>query len=397
MRITQSLTQTLFLSALSTQESNLSQTRNQIATNSQFSTASQNPTAAGAVNNFNQTLSQSQQYDTNANSAQINLNTEDNALAQVQGQLQTLRSLALQANNGVMSTGNLSQIAAHVAEIQKGLVSLANTQNGNGEYLFSGYAVQTQPFTLSASGATYNGDQGQRQIQIGPGQSVIDGASGDAVFNQITTGNGTFSLSANPANTGGGIIGASSVTNPAAYDKGTYSINFTSPTTYDVRDSGNVLVTSGTYSDGQFIAFRGVQLTLNGAPATGDSFTLAASTKQSLFTTVQNLMTALQTVTSAPAGRTQLNNTIVGSIDNIDQAIANISNVRAGVGGRLNAITAQLAVSGSQQVQLKGSISSLKDLDYASAITSLQQQNTALSASLQSYSITQGLTLFKYL
>ena len=100
MRVTQNLDQTQFLAALQTLESGINQTQNQMSSGKPFTTASQNPTAAGAVNNYTQALAQSQQYATNANSAQTNLNTEDNALTQLQNQLQSLRDLALEANNG---------------------------------------------------------------------------------------------------------------------------------------------------------------------------------------------------------------------------------------------------------------------------------------------------------
>ena len=152
MRVTQSLNQSQFLAAINTLESNLSQTQNQISSNLAFTTASQNPTAAGSVNNYNQALAQSQQFDTNANSAQTNLGTEDNALSQVQTQLQNLRVLALQANNGGLSATDLSAIATQASQIQSSLLALANTQNGNGEYIFGGYSSQTQPFTLTATG-----------------------------------------------------------------------------------------------------------------------------------------------------------------------------------------------------------------------------------------------------
>src|SRR5258708_40023604 len=115
----------------------------------QFSTASQNPTAAGTVNNYNQALAQGRQYGTNATSAQTNLSTEDNALSQVQTQLQALRTLALQANSGTLSNSNLSAIATQAVQIQNSLLALANTQNGTGEFMFGGFAAQTQPFTIS--------------------------------------------------------------------------------------------------------------------------------------------------------------------------------------------------------------------------------------------------------
>ena len=397
MRVTQSLNQAQFLAALTQLESNLSQTQNQISTNLAFTTPSQNPVAAGSVNNYDQALAQSQQYDSNAGSAQTRLSTEDTALAQVQTELQSLRDLALQANNGSVSAQGRTAIAAQATQIQNSLLSLANTQDGNGEYIFGGFSTNNQPFTLTASGANYAGDQGQRQVQIAAGQTIADGDNGNGVFNQIKTGNGTFSASAAAGNTGTGVLGASTVQNPAAYDGGTYAINFTAANTYEVRDSANALVTSGTYTDGQSIAFRGVQVTLSGQPATGDTFTVAPSSNQSIFTTVQNLVTALQSGAGTPTSLAKLNNSIGDAINNIDQALAQTSNIRATIGARLNSITTQQSVSSSQQIQLKASISSLQSLDYAAAITALDLQNTTLSASMQAYTLTQGLTLFKYI
>jgi flagellar hook-associated protein 3 FlgL len=396
MRITEGLTQTQFLTSISALEASINSTQAHMTSSLSFNTASENPTAAGSVNNYKQALAQSQQYGTNANSAKTNLSTEDNALAQVQTQLQALRTLALQANSGTLTNTNLSAIASQAVQIQNSLLSLANTQNGNGEYIFGGFAAQTQPFTVSATGATYNGDQGQRQVQIAAGQTVADGDNGDTVFNQIKTGNGTFTAAAGGANTGSGIVGATSVSNAAAYDGGTYAITFTAPGTYQVTE-GATVVSTGSYTDGSTIAFNGVQVTLSGQPATGDSFSLAPSGNQSLFTTVQNLVSALQTGVASGTSSTALNNSINTAINNLDQALSQSSNVRATVGGRLNSITTQLSVATSQQTQLQQNITNLQGLDFAAAITTLDQQNTTLSAALQAFTMTQGLSLFKFL
>jgi flagellar hook-associated protein 3 FlgL len=396
MRVTQNIDQTQFLANINSLETSINQTQNQVSSGHSFSTASQDPIAAGRVNSFSQALAQSQQYATNAASAQTNLSTEDSALSQVQSQLQALRDLALEANSGALTNSDRVAIAQQAVQIQNSLLDLANTQNGNGEYIFSGFATQTQAFTLSAGGATYNGDQGQRQVQIAAGQTVADGDNGNTVFNQIKTGNGTFTVSANAANTGSGIVGATTVSNPAAWDGGTYSINFTAPGTFQVLE-GATVVTSGSYTDGDTIAFNGVQVTLSGTPAAGDSFTVAPSTNQSLFATVQNLVTALQSGGSTSASSAVLSNAINGSINNIDQALAQTSNVRTSIGGRLNSITTQQSVATTQQTQLQQSIASLQSLDYAKAITTLDQQNTTLSAALQAYTQTQGLSLFKFL
>jgi flagellar hook-associated protein 3 FlgL len=396
MNVTQSLNQTQFLAALDTLESGISQTQNQISSGLSFTTPSQNPIAAGEVNNYNQVLAQSDQYTANGNSAQTGLQTEDTALTGVQNQLQSLRSLALEANSGTQTSAGLSAIAAQATQIQNSLLSLANTQGGNGQYIFSGFATQTQPFALTATGASYAGDQGQAQVQLAAGQSVASGDSGDAVFNQIKTGNGTFAVTANPANTGSGVLGAATVAGTVAYS-GSYTIKFTAANTYTVTDAAGTVSPPATYTSGQTIAVGAAQVTLSGQPATGDSFSVAPSTNQSLFTTVQNLITAIQTASTGSSGKAQLNNSVASALNDIDQAISHTSVVQADVGGRLNTITTQQSAAVSQQTQLKTLISSLQSVDYAGALTTLDLQNTQLSAAMQAYTTTQGLSLFKYI
>jgi flagellar hook-associated protein 3 FlgL len=397
MRVTQSMEQAQFLTALNQLESSISTTQNGISTGLAFTTASQDPVGAGLVAGYNQVLAQSQQYTANGNSATESLNTEDSALTQLQNQLQSLRDLALEANNAGESPSDLSAIASQVQQIQGSILSVANTQDGAGNYIFAGYSTQTQPFAQTATGATYSGDQGQRQVQIGAGQTVVIGDNGDRVFNQVKTGNGTFNVTPAGTNAGSGVVGATSVTDPADITGGTYSIEFTAADAYQVVSSAGTVVTSGTYTSGQAITFAGMQVTLSGTPAGGDSFAVAPSTDQSIFTTVQNLANALQQSTATPVGQAQLNNSIVSAINGIDQALGQTQTVQSSVGARLNTITTSQAVATTQQTQLQQSISNIQSLDYASAVTNLDSQNTTLSAAMEAYTQTEGLSLFKYL
>jgi len=385
--------QTQFLTALNGLESNLAQTQNEVSTGLAFTTPAEDPAAAGTVDNLNQVLAQSQQYTANANSAQTSLNTEDNALTQLEDQLQSLHSLALEANSGTQSSQDLSAIATQVSQIQNSLLSIANTQDGNGQYIFAGYATQSQPYSLTATGASYAGDDGQQKAQIAAGQTIAVGDNGNTVFNS-PTGNGTYTVTANAANTGSGLIGATTVSNAAAYNGGSYTISFTSPNAYTIN---TLPPTTGTYTSGQAIAFDGLQISLSGQPATGDSFDVAPSTNQSIFTTVQNLVNALQPPTGTPGSPTQLSNSLADAINNINEALNQTSTVQASVGGRLNTITTQLSVATSQQTQLQTSISSLQSVDYATAVTTLDSENTQLSAAMQAFTLTQGLSLFKYI
>src|ERR1700742_2464733 len=125
MRITQALEQSQFLSSLNQLESTIANTQNGISTGLSFTTASQNPVGAGLVSGYNQVLAQSQQYTENGQSATGSLNVEDSALSQLQSQLQSLRSLALEANSGTESSQDLSDIATQVQQIQQSLLSVA--------------------------------------------------------------------------------------------------------------------------------------------------------------------------------------------------------------------------------------------------------------------------------
>ncbi len=79
------------------------------------------------------------------------------------------------------------------------------------------------------------------------------------------------------ANTGTGAVSSSAVTNPATWVPGTYKIAFTSATAYQITDSTNAVIGSGTYTSGTPISFNGSQVTLTGTPANGDTFSVGAA------------------------------------------------------------------------------------------------------------------------
>ena len=114
-----------------------------------------------------------------------------------------------------------------------------------------------------------------------------------------------------------------------------------------------------------------------------------------MFTTLQNLVTAL--TTSSAKGQPAAVNGINRAVEAIDQSLTNVSTVRSQVGSRLTAIDSQTTTSSALTLQLNSTMSSLRDLDYASAITKLNQRITGLQAAQASYVKMQHLTLFNYI
>jgi flagellar hook-associated protein 3 FlgL len=379
------------------QQAQVSKTQLQMSSGKKVVTPSDNPTAAVQILQLQHSIDLTNTYQTNINAAQAALGSEENALSNGTDILQRVRELAVQANSGILSDQDRQAIAQEMQQHLAGLLGLANSQDGNGDYLFSGYSTGTLPFNQTSSGYNYAGDQGQRFIQIGASRQVAIGDSGSDVFQAIKNGNGTFATSYNPANTGTGVIDAGQVNNLAAWVPDTYTLTFLTPTTYEVRDSSATLVSSGAYQAGTAITFNGVQVSVNGAPAAGDTFTVAPSTNQDVFTSVQNLVNSLNGTITDSTSRARLNNDINQALSNIDRAMDKFTNVRAGVGARQNSLDNQKSANGDLISASQIALSSVQDLDYTEAATRLNQQLLALQAAQQSFVKIQGLSLFNFI
>ncbi len=381
------------------QQAQLSKTQLQLSTGRRIITPADDPAASAQALGLSQAVAGTQQQQTNIDVAQGRLNLEEGALSGVGNLLQDVRVLALQANNATLSNSDRTAIANEVRQRLDELLALANSRDAGGEYLFAGYKGQTQPFSQNSGGGfTYNGDQGQRYLQIGPTRQIAVSDSGTDVFQAIRNGNGTFTTQDNAANTGSGIISTGTVVNPAAYQAHNFTITFTSATTFDVvnNTTSTTILSAQPYTSGAAISFNGIQTAITGTPAMGDSFTITPSANQDIFTTLQNLANAL----AAPVtgGNTaKLNNAVNRSLADIDQAFGNILDIRARVGARLNAVESQKSVNADFVLLAQTSLSKLQDLDTAEAASRLTQQRTALEAAQLAFVKVQNLSLFNFL
>lgn len=386
------------VNAMLEQQASLAKTQQQVSTGRRLVSPADDPAAAAQALDLERLRATLGQYRKNADMARNRLGLEENALASAEDVLQRLRELAVQGNGGTLTSADRTQIAREVRELLHQLVTHANTRDANGEFLFAGYNARTQPFTESASGTvSYAGDAGSRYLQISATRQVAVGDSGHDVFRAIRNGNGTFVVDAGSGNTGTGVIDQGSVTDPSSWVADTYTLTFLTATTYEVRDSANNLETSGTYSSGGAIGFNGIRVSVSGTPAAGDSFTVAPSANQDLFTTALNLATALESTTTTDAGLAQFQNDMARFLADIDQAQNHLLDYRARIGSRLSAIDSQQDVNESTGLTLDQSISQLKDLDYAEAISRLNLQLTGLEAAQAAFVRIQGLSLFSFL
>ena len=398
MRVSSDLLRTVFLNALADAQQRFAKTQTQVSSGQRVNSPADDPAAAARIAQLNATLSRLDQFKTNADFARNQLGLEENALGSSIDNLQRIRELTVQANNAPLSDSDRAAIASELRERLEALRSVANTTDVDGRH-FSRVSTRPRyrsPSTRAATSST-TATRASARVQVSETRFIALNDSGADVFQRIPTGNGTFTLTAGAANTGTGVLGAGTVVDPTAWDPDNYTITFLTPTTYEVRDSAAALVASGTYTAGQAISFRGISVPIDGAPAAGDTFVAAPSSSRDIFTTVSSLITALETPASSNAGQASLHNKLGQLLADVDQATNHVISKRSDVGSRSKALDDETSLADDFKVQLSTMLSSIRDLDYASALTQLSQQQLGLQAAQQAFAQTQGLTLFRFL
>ena len=408
MRFSSSLEFNRALTGLINLRAGVEKYQQQVSSGRKVQTASDDPVAASQVLNIGERMSAMEQYNRNANLADLRLSDQELALTSSVNTLQRVRELLLTGRNGSLTPDDRRYLNSEIQQRLQELVGVANTRNANGEYIFSGTQVDTRPFAPDTAGnVAYLGDQTVRELTVAEGRTVAEGFSGQDVFMGVRNGNGVFVSALAGGNAGTGRVINDTVTDRSAWVPQQYTLQFDAvdPTKYTVLDAGGnpVLDANGnamsglTYSDGAAISFNGISFAITGTPAAGDSFTIAPSANQSIFSTVQNVVTAMQAVPVTDAQKAQLTFNIDRAIQDLDQSMNKMTELRAAIGGRQNTIEAQVTSNTNTVDQLTKVKSTLEDADPVEAISKLAQYSQLLEAAQASFVKVQNLSLFNYL
>ncbi|MGI4842016.1 MAG: flagellar hook-associated protein FlgL [Janthinobacterium lividum] len=394
-------------SQLNSLQSALARTQNQLSTNRRVLTPADDPVASARALEVSQSREMNSQFATNRASARSSLSMVEGALQNAGDLLQDMQRLTVNAGNGTMLLQDRAALATELEGRLEDLLGVANSTDGAGGYLFSGYMTTTQPFTRTPAGAAYQGDQGQRQLQVGASRKIPLSASGAAVFENNPTGNGVFQTQAAEGNKGGAIISPGAVVDrPQASQGRSYALSFTvagtpAVTTYTVVDSATGTAVPGhdnqVYEPGKTISFGGLSFDIKGEPADADMFTVEPSTKQSVFTTVTDLIAALRVPADGAAGNAALTNKLNTALDNLKSTHDNVLTVQASVGAHMKELDYLDSAGDDLDIQYAATLRDLQDLDMVKAISDFSMQQTTLQAAQMSFKTMSGLSLFNYL
>lgn len=186
-------TQTLYetgAARLSELQSGLARTQQQISAGRRVLTPADDPVAAARALEVTQSQSINTQHGVNRQNAKSALGAVEGTLSGVTTLLQDVKASVIAAGNPTLSDTERGFMATELRGRLDELLGLANSRDALGNYLFSGFQTTTPAFSRDpVSGAVqYDGDQGQRLIQVdstrqmavsNPGQAVFQGGGQD--------------------------------------------------------------------------------------------------------------------------------------------------------------------------------------------------------------------------
>jgi len=291
---------------MSNVQTNLTQTQAQLAQGKQIINVSDSPNQAATIQRLKSILSKQDSYQSSLDTIKARLQGEDTTLKSASDLLVRAKEIAVQGANDTLNPADRKSLGTELQALRDQLLSLANTRDSNGNYLFSGSRVKQPAFVETANGSpAYMGDQTHMNVRVGEQRSIPINRTGTDAFVTV----------ARP------------------------------------DEQGHV---------------------------TGVGF----------FKSLDDLISGLKNSNGNDIRRG------AGEMDNLQQGV---SLAQAQIGTNLNVVDQQTSVLEDTTLNLKTTLSSIEDLDYASAITKMNQQMMSLEAAQASFAKVSQLNLFNYI
>ena len=164
----------------------LSKTQTQLSTTKQINKPSDAPDQAATITRLKSAIDRQNAYVSTINSFKDKLSQQETAASNATDVLTRLKELTIQAANDTYSGVDRKSIDLEVMQLRDQLLSLANTQDVNGNFIFSGSRVGKQAFATDENGKlVYQGDQTVSATGVGDQSAVDINRSGTNPFDKI--------------------------------------------------------------------------------------------------------------------------------------------------------------------------------------------------------------------
>ncbi|VVO04833.1 flagellar hook-associated protein 3 [Pseudomonas fluorescens] len=246
--------------------SNVVKTQEQVTSGVRLQSAADDPVGAAKLLLLQQQQNMLTQYSGNMSTLKNTLTNEESVLESVDIALQRGRELALQAGGaggGGISDADRKSIAVEIGELEAQVMSLLNSKDSSGQYMFGGSMTSTPPYVRNNDGTyTYQGDETTLSLQVSDTLKLATNDTGKSILENSVNSARTqtaLQVTAPAVDDGKVVVSAGLMTSNAAYTKNfatgePYKIEFISATQYKVLDKDDLEVTSEIPGNGVFDA-----------------------------------------------------------------------------------------------------------------------------------------------
>jgi len=266
------------------------------------------PDQAAVVQRLKTVMSRQESFLSSMVTLRSRLENEDTTLKSASDLLVRAKEIAVHAANDTLSPINRRALGKEMQAVRDQLLSLANSKDNNGNFLFAGSRSTKPAFDAPAPGESpvYQGDQTKMTVMVGEQRSIPTNRTGTDAF---------------------------------------VSLNRPGPTPGSVQ---------------------------------GVSF----------FKVMDDLVAGINNSNGVAMQR---------GVDEMTSLLNGMSLAHADIGTDMNVVEQQTGVIEDTILNLKTNLSTVEDLDYAAAITKMNQQLLSLEAAQSSFSKISQLSLFNYL
>ena len=416
--------------SINRQQSDFLKVSQQIASGRRVVNPSDDPQAASRAVRVDQSQAITQQYTDSRVSARNSLAQTESILNSISDSIISAKTRLVQASSDTLSDVDRESIASELKGIYETMIGQANATDGNGRYLFGGYADNAPPFVKNSEGnIEYKGDDNARQQLIDASRLMPVTENGISIFQSVPSCAGYVAEAVKSSDGGQPIAGVegrnngsitfsgpqvSNVNDPGYGDS--YRVVFNEDTTVDSgvsyqvqrfsegewqEDPADLVVTGEYVGEGQQLSFGGVNVTLTGSAEPDDEILVAQSGSEQrpadLFRTMEAAIRVLESPATTGAEKAELRNTLNTSMRDLDNALDNVLTVRASAGAKLNELDVVDAVGSNRMLNYEQTLSDLVDLDYADAISEYSLRQVGLQASQKAFVDIKGMSLFDFM
>ncbi|MGY9059753.1 MAG: flagellar hook-associated protein FlgL, partial [Candidatus Puniceispirillales bacterium] len=398
---------------------------NKISSGQNILKASDDPIGSVQLSGLNVVKDQIVQFERNVDAASDRINLLDKNLINLGSIMLRAQELVIQASSDTLGASDRETIALEVDEMKKEILSVANAQDSNGSFLFSGYKTNTIPFVEDISGKiNYKGDRGLSSLSISESRVIETTLDGGTLFQAVKNPSGkNISIFlmlediSNSIRTASGGVEALKASGTAELtfqnkDPGTWTFDLTG-------NLGTQTITAEITGEDPSEFVKQINLSSTGITATinddGKTIKLTDTTNSKIeiknlsvygINSAQKDPTSFFTVQPQDGAGNSIgklqklydNNQLPSKqIDNIASTQVHISNNRGAIGARSSSLLRQTEFLADRRLAVEKDVADINEADLAELVTNLQSMLTSMQASQQSFVKISQLNLFDYI